>query len=267
MSYTSKEGDINATPIGKGTTRKIADRSPDSEFESPDPKRPHDDLKRELSRLFTDKFEDLRRELRVDNDELRKQIADLRNEISTKNQLLQTLEGNLDSALNQLNEVQTALAQKDEKIDSLGSAIEDSEQYSRRTSVRISGLGPFQGDTDFKAVALDVAADMECDVTINDIDRAHPVGREGKQLIVKFMSYTARSKFLKNRKKLRDKRKKVYVNEDLTFRRYSMFKRLLDLRKKNVIESTWTRDGRLFVFRNGQKQLIKTDMDIDRLSE
>ena len=60
----------------------------------------------------------------------------------------------------------------------------------------------------------------ELGITVNDsdIDRVHRVGRGGlspPQMIVKFTSYRAKERVVKNRSKLTGK-KGFYINEDLT---------------------------------------------------
>jgi hypothetical protein len=111
-----------------------------------------------------------------------------------------------------------------------------------------------------------LAQDIEVDIQLSDIDRARPVGKENKQLIVKFTNYSARYRFFSIRRKLKNKVPNVYINEDLTAHRAKLFSRLLDLRKRKIVENAWTMDGRLFLWLWGQKRLILTASDIDNIS-
>lgn len=253
------------TPTGRGVNRKIADRSPDSEMDSPDYKRHNDDLKSEIRRFISNKIDELRNDLKADNEALHKQISDLREEISRKDDIIRTLEGNVLNVISTANKVRDELFVKSERITALELAVDELEQYGRRTSVRISGLGPFKVGTDFKAVVADVAEAMACVFDPSEIDRAHPVGKDGHQLIVKFTTYTARAKFFESRRKLKDKRSNVFINEDLTGRRHRMLQRLLASRKDKKIDNTWTKDGRIFALVKGKKLLIRNDAEIDNL--
>jgi hypothetical protein len=95
---------------------------------------------------------------------------------------------------------------------------------------------------------------------------AHPTGKNKRQLIVKFTNYSARSRLYSNRKKLKEKHPKVYVNEDLTVQRFQLFIRLLELRKYKVVDNVWSNDGRLFAWSKGQKHLIISPRDIEKLA-
>jgi hypothetical protein len=97
---------------------------------------------------------------------------------------------------------------------------------------------------------------------LHDIDRAHPAGKDNKQLIVKFTNYTARFNHYNSRRKLKEN---IYVNEDLTPRRARLLLDLIDLKKSKEIANAWTNDGRLFVWKNDRKHLIKSELDIDGL--
>jgi hypothetical protein len=94
--------------------------------------------------------------------------------------------------------------------------------------------------------AEDCFAELGVTVNDSDIDRVHRVGRGGlspPQMIVKFTSYRAKERVVKNRSKLTGK-KGIYVNEDLTS--YN-----LDLPRKagmaGHVLHTWASDGKFFV--------------------
>ena len=141
------------------------------------------------------------------------------------------------------------------------------EQYSRRNCVRIGNVREHEGEST-DAIVLDVCNKSGSTIHANDIDRSHRVGKpkEGKsrEIIVKFVSYKARSIFIRSRKTLRENNCDIYLNEDLTQTRKNLDYecRMLKKDKNSVVQSTWTYDGR---------QFIKTDNDvtikIDNLKE
>jgi hypothetical protein len=133
---------------------------------------------------------------------------------------------------------------------------------------------------DYRELVVEAANKIDLDVSLSDIDRAHPCGFDKKQLICSFTNYSARYKVYANRKRFRRHKdtRGVFVNENLTPKRLAMFKQLLALKKDKVIENAWTKkdkvienawtnDGRLFVWRNGRKVLVKTQGDIDALRQ
>ena len=142
------------------------------------------------------------------------------------------------------------LAVKDEEIlklreknQQLEDKLDDLEQYSRRNSIRITGIEENTDVTQFLANKLDV------DVG-NHIERYHPVGKrreDGKPrpLLVKFLNYHSRSAVLKNRSKL--KGAGVFINEDLTKCRNLIASKCRALKKDHKIKNTWIRDGTIFI--------------------
>ena len=121
--------------------------------------------------------------------------------------------------------------------------IDDNEQYSRRSSLRITGIPLPQNEKESSEECtkkvMDVFAELEVDISEDGIDRAHRVGKkttdgdgiEGQAMIVKLNSWKDRVAVYRERKKLKDKR--IYV--DLTFRRAKLLKLAQTLVKTNPV--------------------------------
>ena len=91
--------------------------------------------------------------------------------------------------------------------------VDHTEQYSRRNSLRISGLKE----------NTDVIVTIGCDLHLDEIDKTHRVGKPDpartrhREILVKFVLYRARHKLYKMRKNLKDNGYDgVFLNEDLT---------------------------------------------------
>ena len=108
------------------------------------------------------------------------------------------------------------------RVASLEKIADQSEQYSRRNSLRISGLRENTGEnTD--DIVTNMATAIGCDLQLDEIDRTHRVGKPDptrtrhREILVKFVSYRARQKLYKMRKNLKDNGYAgVFLNEDLT---------------------------------------------------
>jgi cell division septum initiation protein DivIVA len=273
------------TPL-RGVVRKHADLTPSSDTGSPDSwKRScleSADLQ-ELKSWFSGQLDSLRVVFKSDNEDLRAEIAGLNRKLDAKDKIINDIENNLvmlsnelekdraaattkqDKLSEELKETRAIVNSRDERISDLERKAEEAQQYSRRYSLRITGLFPFLNDN-YRQLVVDLARDMAIDVSLSDIDRAHPAGKDRKQLIVRFTNYSARFAMYSNRRKLKDIRRNVYINEDLTAQRYELFRRLLELKKGNKINNCWSLDGRLFAFCNGSKVLVKDAAGIDALS-
>ena len=157
-----------------------------------------------------------------------------------------------------LDKLKSENAQLRENLSKIETKHDELEQYSRRTCVRIGNILEKDGEST-DSIVLDVAKTSDADISANDIDRSHRVGKhkpgKRREIIVKFVSYKARTKFLKSRKTLREKNTDIYLNEDLTYTRGDLAYMCVVLTKdKNYVERlAWTFDGR---------QFIKTDKDV-----
>lgn len=139
------------------------------------------------------------------------------------------------------------------------------EQYSRRECLRINGLTLLENETTDDAICR-VARAVNVTISKSDISRSHFIGKQKTQIIAKFTSYRKRSELLQARKSLQmtPSLSNVYINEDLTKLRFSLFKSLLSLKKQGKIHSAWTHDGNVF-FRateSADKKLARTERDI-----
>ena len=89
------------------------------------------------------------------------------------------------------------------RVSELGAAVEESEQYSRRNSLRISNVAESElEDTD--QVVIGIADTLNVNIVPADIDRSHslPRRRRGKTL-VKFATNCARQRLYSARSSLR----------------------------------------------------------------
>lgn len=127
------------------------------------------------------------------------------------------------------------------------------EQYTRRETIRITGLEEEAGEDwlKLKDKVVDLTKEIGCDIQHGDISICHRNGQEThqsngtkrpRQVLVKFVSREKKVAVMKNKKNLKDKKKNVYVNEDLTGPRAKMLK---CIREKKCTQSLYTKDGRI----------------------
>ena len=141
------------------------------------------------------------------------------------------------------------------KIELLEMRCDDNEQYSRRNSVRITGLPDSGVGEDTDDIIIEMCSKLKVQISKADIDRSHRVGkvdtaRSGspRSIIVKFATYRARASFYKARVKLRSVGyNRVFVNEDLTKRRSTMLYLARTLVKSEKLAGAWSTDGRVLV--------------------
>ena len=158
----------------------------------------------------------------------------------------------------QITRLETLLKEKDVKIahltdrvKDLEGKIDDQEQYSRRTSVRIAGLEEDQDEV-LDDKMRSVLSDIGCKDEMLNINRMHRVGKHvpggrPRQIIVQFTNYSSKKKVIKSGKELRTKHPKVFINEDLTRLRSQLLYQARKLKKAGKITDTWSFDGKILV--------------------
>ena len=146
----------------------------------------------------------------------------------------------------------------EERIATLERQEDNASQYSRRNCLRVSGLKEEDGE-DTDAVLSKLFNDMDVNISLSEIDRAHRLGRKTpepnqggrrpRDIIVKFATYRSRQKLFKQRKSLRDHTdlKHIFINEELTKTRSELFYQARMLAKSRCISKTWTYDGNIYV--------------------
>ena len=136
--------------------------------------------------------------------------------------------------------------------------LDRQEQYSRRETVKITGLPEEEGE-DIEDKVLKLCTKMGCEVKREDISAVHRSGqkqvgenaggrhRTNRPVLVKFVSRKNKASVMKNKKNLKDitdaALKNVYVNDDLTPLRSKLLHKAKTTPGVERVNST--HDGRL----------------------
>ena len=165
----------------------------------------------------------------------------------------------LDALSKKINELETEIKNKNEKIpllenrveileekESQGKEIDDLEQYSRRNSLLLHGVVETNAECADDIVKT-CAEELGIDVKQEDIDRSHRLGKvkrndnKPQQIIVKFARHVVRNKVFSNKKKVKGKKLTVY-----------RMKLLDEARQKYDVRIVWTYDGRVMYKENNE---------------
>lgn len=173
---------------------------------------------------------------------LRGEIVRLRAELTKKDQVIAEMQ----KEVQDLHERQRVTEDR----------LDETEQYSRRNSVRIHGI-PEDKDENTDNIVIKLCEQIGADVFVDSLDRSHRVGRKGdysRPILCKFTSHKFKLALLTKKKRIADidtqkhfSANKIFVNEDLTKQRSTVAREARLLKKHNKISDTWTRDGVIFV--------------------
>ncbi|WAR22416.1 hypothetical protein MAR_016390 [Mya arenaria] len=154
------------------------------------------------------------------------------------------------------------------RVSELESRVDHSEQYSRRNSLRISGIKEAAGEvTD--DIVISMVSDLGGSISLDEIDRSHRVGKRyvpgssqgsdrsartirPRDIIVKFTSYRSRQKLFNIRANAKGRN---YI----TRARSNVFFKARLLARKGQIQSAWTSDGTILLRDN--------DMNVHRVTK
>ena len=197
---------------------------------------------------------------------------------------------------------------KDSKITSLEARVaeleiklDDQEQYSRRNSLRISGITESDNEVIGPKVLefINTRLNLDSNVTNDQIDRMHRVGKpqpnKSRPVLVKFATYQIRKKVYSNRSKLKPRSVTVqsntgtpqrpddgtslnasdgepqeplfFINEDLTKTRATLLWRARSLKKQSKIKDCWSADGNILIRNNqGKIQAVRSMVDLNNIA-
>ena len=195
------------------------------------------------------------------NNQLKKEVAELRDIVKAKDSKISALEA---------------------RIDILESKSDDQEQYSRRNSLRMTGI-PEENNEILQPKVLDILnSKLSLDAPIEPahIDRMHRVGKpkesSPRAILIKFTGYGPRSAVYKNRRNLKFARTAtpengnpaIYINEDLTRFRSNLLYQARRLKTSKKIKGCWSSDGTILIQNNAGKIFpISTVTELNRLSQ
>ncbi|KAJ8315847.1 hypothetical protein KUTeg_007997 [Tegillarca granosa] len=145
--------------------------------------------------------------------------------------------------------------------------MDELEQYSRRNALRISGIRETPSED------TDKILHKKMGVTLNpeDIDRSHRTGKPNpgrdRKILVKFTKNNVKRAIMKSRWQLKQNTgyHNVYINEDLSKQRQTLFKDTGKLFYEKKATKTWTWDGKVFLLDvHGNKHRIDKHDDLNK---
>lgn len=213
---------------------------------------------------------------------------------SIKSKLLHDVHESLcDEVKRSLNfEIETRdskIAALEKDVKSLKSAIDDSEQYSRRNCLIFAGVEEKDGESTDVIIKDICRNELDVELDDGDIDRSHRLGsplpdggpdnrqpnipsrrkKRHRNIIVKFTNYRIREKVYGARRKLRDSSSAipVFINENLTKTRSNLFWRIKKA-IRNRTHQIWTQDGVIIVKDSkGGRTKVTRESDLAKLSD
>lgn len=147
------------------------------------------------------------------------------------------------------------------------------QQYSRRSNLELKGVPRTAAKTESEIV-LALAEKVGAEITSADIDAAHWVPTKDKNqanIIVKFLSSSARDKLLDSSKKLRlnasdlglSGTTPIYVNEHLCPEYKQLLGKSIAAKKQHNWRYAWVSKGRILMKKSDNSRTIRISTEAD----
>ena len=218
----------------------------------------------------------------TDLDEIRKAVEFNDRNMEEVKKSIKSLTDDLKSQKSTTDDLKASTSKLSSELDVSTNKLDELEQYTRKNSLEIHGI-PLEANMSCEEVVLEIAQAIDVDLESSDIEISHRLkgkaNMKSQPIIVKFVSHKKKKELLFARRKLKgvtvgdifehledeSSKDRIFINENLTAHRRRLFGKLLSLRKKGTIFSTWTMDGKIFMKKTEVdiSKLIKADMDID----
>ena len=193
----------------------------------------------------------------------------------------------VDELRHEVAELRTIIMAKDKqildlttKVQDLEDKADDLEQYSRRNSLRISGIPEREGEDVWQETLRVVNSTLLPPLTVEEIDRVHRVGPKlpdkTRQILIKLATYRTRRRVFTARRGIKFTQPApgpsttltthpVFVNDDLTKTRSHLLYECRKAKKNGKIKETWSIDGNILIRDNASRvSQIKNIRDLDK---
>ena len=182
------------------------------------------------------------------------------NELINSNQAKTTkLDEELTKLKNNLTLKDKAIAGLEDDNYRLSQEVDDLEQYTRKTNVRIYGVAEQpEENTDNLAVHF-FKSELNVHVASNDISRSHRVGKKSgakpRPIIVRLTKHNTKVAVMSRRRVLKEHKRPFNLQEDLTINRREILKYLNKDIEEGIVSKVWTVDGVICVRPSGDSSV------------
>ena len=174
------------------------------------------------------------------------------NKLITSPKFCESVFESLKFDLEQCRNIESILEELKVSNETLTGQLDDLEQYTRRTNIRIYGIPESnvestdsREDTDILSLNF-VKEELGVDLKLEDISRSHRVGKRSSKprpIIVRLSRHNTKVEILRKRKMLKKNKRPYNVQEDLTQPRRDILKYLSKDIPLNIVDKVWTVDG------------------------
>ena len=194
------------------------------------------------------------------------------------NELINSNQAKIAKLGEELTKLKNNLSLKDEAIAGLkddnyrlSQEVDDLEQYTRRTNVRIYGVAE-QPEENTDNLAVDFfKSELNVDVASNDMSRSHRVGEKSgakpRPIIVRFTKHNTKVAVMSRRRVLKERKRPFSLQEDLTINCREILKYLNKDIEEGIVSKVWTVDGVMCFRPSGDSFVIERCTSLEDCQE
>ena len=151
--------------------------------------------------------------------------------------------------------------------------LDDLEQYTRRTNIRIFGIlepsGTDPEDIDAKAIDF-FANQLGTTVCSDHVSRSHRIGKRDRTprlIIVRLVHHNMKVQLLPKRRELKARETNFDIREDFTQCRRDILHYLHNDISESIIDKVWTIDGIIFMRPTSRSSVIEKCTTLSKCRE
>ncbi len=207
----------------------------------------------EQFRLVNDKMDQVKQEIRNDFETLREELAATNTEMDELKTDYESVKQDMLHAIERVKELETTVVELQKRCDDNTTLANDNAQFSRKESIRIHGLQPYEKGENCKAIVLKLFKEkLKIDLPPYTIHVAHRGGHKKESVLVRFFNRDDRFLILKNRKLLKGTH--IGIQEDLSPLNVKLMNQL---QNDERIKSTWSWNGSIFASNVSDHKTVK----------
>lgn len=193
--------------------------------------------------------------------------------------LTDPIENKLDNAIKRIDNLEISVDENNVKIDNIEHKLDEIEKYARKDNIRLVGIPELttntlsgrgtqqtENETTSSTVVNFLKDAMNLDIHQYDIGNSYRLGQlnrtdrtRPRDILVQFTSNLVKQLVMRNRRKLRDSHRTIFINDDLTQRNALLFQKAREEIRNRKLHAAWTRDGNVYAKLHDNSKPTKID--------
>ena len=229
-------------------------------------------IRYDISKKMQEMKEDILIQLQNENSSLKTEVDNLKQELSTKSNVIESLKTKLDRVVNSKADL--------DEISNLEREKSEMQQYIRRNNVEIVGIPDAVKQCDLKSKVIEIGKAVNIEISPKEIEACHRLYKSQnqhgpKRTIVRFVNRKLAENLIKKGREFKKRdvfekanlSDKIYINNNLCSYYRFLWGKVKSLYNRKAIDSFWVFNGIINLRLNGDNGEVFKVTHLDDLIE